>query len=138
MINETKTDDITTVAELYDYMEKKGFQFHYYDGFPKDEVDNAIKDIQDSNRRLILESTGLQQTLEDMIKQRQEAQEKKFTDEITKKESLQDLLDFQAEDAEVETENDSDALSVDFSEDADGASDKSSIVVKPKEEHSNE
>ena len=137
MINETKTDDITTVAELYDYMEKKGFQFHYYDGFPKDEVDNAIKDIQDSNRRLILESTGLQQTLEDMIKQRQEAQEKKFTDEITKKESLQDLLDFQAEDAEVETENDSDALSVDFTEEND-TSDNSPIVVKPKEEHSNE
>lgn len=139
MINETKTDDITTVAELYDYMEKKGFQFHYYDGFPKDEVDNAIKDIQDSNRRLILESTGLQQTLEDMIKQRQEAQEKKFTDEITKKESLQDLLDFQPEDAEVETENDSDALSVDFTEEND-ASDNSSVVVKPKaeEEHSNE
>ena len=137
MINETKTDDITTVAELYDYMEKKGFQFHYYDGFPKDEVDNAIKDIQDSNRRLILESTGLQQTLEDMIKQRQEAQEKKFTDEITKKESLQDLLDFQAEDAEVETENDSDALSADFTEESD-TSDNSPVVVKPKEEHSNE
>ena len=137
MINETKTDDITTVAELYDYMEKKGFQFHYYDGFPKDEVDNAIKDIQDSNRRLILESTGLQQTLEDMIKQRQEAQEKKFTYEITKKESLQDLLDFQAEDAEVETENDSDALSVDFTEEND-ASDNSPVVVKQKEEYSNE
>lgn len=72
-----------------------------------------------------------------MIKQRQEAQEKKFTNEVTKKETLQDLLDFQAEDAEVETENDSDALSVDFSEDA---SDGSSVVVKPKaeEEHSNE
>ena len=103
----------------------------------KKAVDNAIKDIQDSNRRLILESTGLQQTLEDMIKQRQEAQEKKFTDEITKKESLQDLLDFQAEDAEVETENDSDALSVDFTEEND-ASNNSPVVVKPKEEHSNE
>ena len=47
--NETKTDDITTVAELYDYMEKSGFQFKFYDGYDRDEVDRTIKDIQDTN-----------------------------------------------------------------------------------------
>ena len=66
MINETKTDDITTVAELYDYMEKQGFQFKFFDGYDRDEVDRTIKDIQAANRRLILESTGLQPLLEDM------------------------------------------------------------------------
>ena len=45
MINETKTDDITTVAELYDYMEKSGFKFKFYDGFDRDEVDRAIQRI---------------------------------------------------------------------------------------------
>ena len=57
---------------LYDYMEKSGFQFKFYDGFDRDEVDRSIKDIQDTNRRLILESTGLQQLLEDMIRQKAE------------------------------------------------------------------
>lgn len=116
MINETKTDDITTVAELYDYMEKNGFQMKFYDGFPKDEVDRTIQDIQESNRRLILESTGLQQTLEDMIKQRQKAQETEYTVEVTQRQSLQDLLNFDATDSEIDTENDEDALNESFDE----------------------
>lgn len=117
MINDTKTDDITTVAELYDYMERNGFQFKFYDGFPKDEVDTTIKDIQDSNRRLILESTGLQQTLEDMVRQRQESLESNRTQEITQQESLQDLLDFHTDDVTVEKEDDAEALNTNFSED---------------------
>lgn len=114
MINETKTDDITTVAELYDYMEKSGFQFRFYDGFPKDEVDTAIKDIQDTNRRLILESTGLQQTLEDMMRQRQENLESSHTQEITQQENLQDLLDFHPSDVVVDSESDDDVLNEQF------------------------
>ena len=118
MINETKTDDITTVAELFDYMEKQGFIFKYYDGFPKDEVDFAIKDIQEANKRLILESTGLQQLLEDMAKKRQEAQEEKHAQEISEKESLQDLLNFKAEDEPIEQEDDTEVLDQDFGEES--------------------
>jgi hypothetical protein len=116
MINETKTDDITTVAELYDYMEKSGFQFKFYDGFDRDEVDRSIKDIQDTNRRLILESTGLQQLLEDMIRQKAETTEMEHARNIAETESIQDLLNFSPADNEVDTEEDSDAITADFSE----------------------
>ena len=119
MINETKTDDITTVAELYDYMEKSGFQFKFYDGFDRDEVDRSIKDIQDTNRRLILESTGLQQLLEDMIRQKAETTEMEHARNIAETESIQDLLNFSPADNEVDTEDDSDVISTDFSDDDD-------------------
>ena len=130
MINETKTEDITTVAELYDYMEKNGFQFKFYDGFDRDEVDRSIKDIQDTNRRLILESTGLQQLLEDMIRQKMETTEMEHAKEVIESQSVQDLLNFVPEDGEVDTEDDSDVLSADFSEDAD---DKGSLKVIRKD-----
>lgn len=116
MINETKTDDITTVAELYDYMEKSGFQFKFYDGFDRDEVDRSIKDIQDTNRRLILESTGLQQLLEDMIRQKAETTEMEHARNIAENESIKDLLNFMPEDSEVDTEADTDVLNTDFSD----------------------
>ena len=116
MINETKTDDITTVAELYDYMERSGFQFKFYDGFDRDEVDRSIKDIQDTNRRLILESTGLQQLLEDMIRQKAETTEMEYARNIAENESIKDLLNFMPEDSEVDTEADTDVLNTDFSD----------------------
>lgn len=122
MINETKTEDITTVAELYDYMERQGFVFKYYDNFPKDEIDQAIQDIQESNRRLILESTGLQQLLEDMMKKRIEQQEAQYTQEVYEKENLQDLLNFKAEDEEVATEDDAAVTELDFSDEDSGGS----------------
>ena len=124
MINEAKTEDITTVAELYQYMEDQGFIFKYYQGDCKDEIDFAIKDIQDTNRRLILESTGLQAQLEEMIRQRTVSAEEEYAakvmnDGITAEEGttgLQDLLNFKAEDAPIETESDDDVLGLDFSE----------------------
>lgn len=121
MINETKTDDITTVAELYDYMEKSGFQFKFYDGYDRDEVDRTIKDIQDTNRRLILESTGLQPLLEDMMRQRMEQQEADVTKEATSApgKTLEDLLNFQPSDGEIATEDDSEVVNQDFDEGGD-------------------
>ena len=124
MINEAKTEDITTVAELYQYMEDQGFIFKYYQGDCKDEIDFAIKDIQDTNRRLILESTGLQAQLEEMIRQRTVSAEEEYAakvmnDGITAEEGttgLQDLLNFKAEDAPIETESDDEVLGLDFSE----------------------
>lgn len=119
MINETKTDDITTVAELYDFMEKQGFKFNFYDGYDRDEVDRTIKDINAANRRLILESTGLQPLLEDMMKQRQAAQEAQFAQEAVSEPgaTLEDLLNFNPEDSEVETENDDAVTGASFDED---------------------
>lgn len=114
MISETKTDEITTVAELFDYMEKQGFQPKYHHGDPKDEVDMTIKDIQESNRQLILEATGLQQVLEDMIRQRQDTIEKTHAEKVTEQISLQDLIDIENEDGEIAQEADNDVLNIDF------------------------
>ena len=117
MINETKTDDITTVAELYDYMERQGFQFKYFDGFDRDEVDRTIRDIQDANRQLILESTGLQSLLEEMRDQRNRTLEEEKTNQVIKEETpLEDLLNLSPADVDIDTEDDSEAIEEDFSE----------------------
>jgi len=117
MINETKTDDITTVAELYDYMERKGFEFKFNDGFDRDEVDRTIKDIQEYLRRLVLESTGLQPLLEDMMRKRMETMEEEKERESIEKTTLQDLLQYNPDDAEIETEADEDVLNQSFEDD---------------------
>ena len=126
MINETKTDDITTVAELYDYMEKSGFQFKFYDGYDRDEVDRTIKDIQDTNRRLILESTGLQPLLEEMTRKQMETKEEEYTAQIVNQDgaTLQDLLNFKPEDGEIDTEDDESATQLEFSESSESPVDK--------------
>lgn len=114
MINETKTDDITTVAELYDFMEKSGFKFKFNDGFDRDEVDRTIKDMQEYIRKLVLEATGLQPLLEDMMRQKMQTAEEEKTAEVTQKVTLQDILDFHAEDSEIATESDADVLNEEF------------------------
>lgn len=136
MINEAKTEDITTVAELYQYMEDQGFIFKYYQGDCKDEIDFAIKDIQDTNRRLILESTGLQAQLEEMIRQRTVSAEEEYAakvmnDGITAEDGttgLQDLLNFKAEDAPIDTESDDEVLGLDFTEDKPSPSTTTTII----------
>lgn len=116
MINETKTDDITTVAELYDYMEKNGFQFKFNDGFARDEVDRTIKDMQEYLRRLVLESTGLQPLLEEMMRKKMETAEEEQTLQATTQTSLEDMLNFNAEDTDIATEADEDVLNENFEE----------------------
>lgn len=117
MINETKTDDITTVAELYDFMEKNGFKFQFNDGFDRDEVDRTIKDMQEYLRKLVLESTGLQPLLEDMMRQKMQTAEEEKTAELTQQTTLQDLLNFTPEDTSIDTESDDDVLSEEFEDD---------------------
>ena len=136
MINEAKTEDITTVAELYQYMEDQGFIFKYFQGDCKDEIDFAIKDIQDTNRRLILESTGLQAQLEEMIRQRTVSAEEEYAakvmnDGITAEDGttgLQDLLNFKAEDAPIDTESDDEVLGINFNEEEPSSSDTVTII----------
>lgn len=129
MINETKTDDITTVAELYDYMEKSGFQFKFYDGYDRDEVDRAIKDIQETNRNLILESTGLQSLLEEMANARIRQQEEQDTSAALQDVSLQEMLDFKPSDITVDTEEDNEVLDMSFDE----GGNKTTTVIKKEE-----
>ena len=122
MINESKTDDITTVAELYQYMEDQGFVFKFHDGYDRDEVDRAITDIQETNRRLILESTGLQPLLEEMMRTRIKSKEEEYTQQVVENQQLQELLNFQADDGEIETESDDEALNTNFNDDDDSES----------------
>lgn len=117
MISESKTDDITTVAALYDYMEKSGFKFRFYDNVDRDELDRAIKDIQSTNKRLILESTGLNSLLEDMIRKKMDSMEAEKTEEATSEVSIDDLMNFNVDDyTEVATESDDEITSMDFNE----------------------
>ena len=130
MINETKTDDITTVAELYDYMEKGGYKFKFYDNFDRDEVDRAIKDIKDTNRRVILESTGLQPLLEEMARARMRTVEEEATNEIVNGDvTLQDMLDFKASDGDIDTEDDSEVLDMKFE-----SPDTSTKIIRKEED----
>lgn len=130
MINETKTDDITTVAELYDFMEKNNFQFKFNDGYDRDEVDRTIKDMQEYLRKLVLESTGLQPLLEDMMRQKMQTAEEEKAAEATQSMSLQDILQFTPEDTEIDTEDDKDVLNENFDEED---SSKQNIQIKMKE-----
>lgn len=135
MINESKTDDITTVAELYQYMEDQGFVFKFHDGFDKDEVDRAITDIQEANRRLILEATGLQSLLEEMIRKRTEEKEKDYAQSVVENTTLQDLMNFTPEENDIETESDEDALNINFAADEDfvEAKKKTTTIIQKEE-----
>ena len=132
MINETKTDDITTVAELYDFMEKQGFKFKFYDGFDRDEVDFTIKDIQETLRSLVLEATGLQPLLEQLAKKRLEQAEEEHFNAATQApgSTLQDLMESMPDDGEIETEVDSVATEHNFDEDLDDLGDDDEVAPK--------
>lgn len=132
MINQTKTDDITTVAELYQYMEDNGFEFKFHDGFDRDEVDMAITDIQNANRRLILEATGLETLLEDMINQKQRTIEETFAkQQVSEDITLKDLIDFSPADlqADISVETDEEALDMEFDAE-DDKDDSTTIILK--------
>lgn len=120
MIAETKTSDITTFAEAGEYLEKTGFIPTYDLSVTRDEVDQCLKDIQESQRRTILESTSIQPLLEDLIKKQQESIETQKTKQATSDVTLEDLMSFNPDDAtEVAVEADSDVTDLDFSEEKD-------------------
>lgn len=113
MIANTKTDDITTVSEIYQYLEDKGFKLRFYDNYDRDEIDVAIKDIQATNRRTILEATGLTSQLQEMIEQKKIQAEQTLSDEVTQEVSLEDLIKQNTE-LNIDTEDDNEALNLDF------------------------
>ena len=64
MIEASQSDVIRTVADLVQHLEEKGFEFDYYDGVERDVYDKTINEMKGYLRTLVLESTGLEQTLE--------------------------------------------------------------------------
>lgn len=113
MIANTKTDDILTMSDLTQYLEDKGFKLRFYDGKDRDEIDVALKDINATNRKAILEATGLTSQLQEMLDQKKQQAEQMFTDEVTSEVSLEDLIASNKE-VQVETESDEEALNLDF------------------------
>ena len=88
-------------------------------------MDKTLKDITESNRRLILESTGLGTLLEEMARKRAKTAEEKYTEEVTSRTSLQELLEYNPEETEVETEDDSSIIDGDL--DLDDAAESPSL-----------
>ena len=103
-------------------MKQNGFQFQFYDNNSRDEVDRTIKDMQEYLRKLVLESTGLGTLLEEMARTRIQNAEQDLTNQAAEKMSLDDLMNFSADDMEVDTEADDEAINEDFSADQDDSS----------------
>lgn len=133
MIRETKTDEITTVSELYDYMEKSGFKFRFYDNNDRDEVDFTIKDIQETNRALILEATGLQPLLEQLAKKRIEQAEEEQAIRATSDTKLDDLLEAMPDEDSIATESDTIATEHDFSDEAEDDDSNIALTIVRKD-----
>ena len=133
MIRETKTDEITTVSELYDYMEKSGFKFRFYDNNDRDEVDFTIKDIQETNRALILEATGLQPLLEQLAKKRIEQAEEEQAIRATSDIKLGDLLEAMPDENSIATESDTMAIEHDFSDEAEDDDSNIALTIVRKD-----
>ena len=120
MIETTKSSNITTLSEMASYLEDTGFKYEFYDGFPRDEVDRAINDINNANRKTILECTQVQPLIEERIRKDMEAKESAATKEAQDAVTLQEMMNFNPDDvAEVQVEDDSEVQNIDFSSEED-------------------
>lgn len=115
MIANTKTDDITTLSELCQLIEDLGYKLKHFDGIDRDEIDVAIRDIQETNKRLVLEATGLMNQLQDMIEQKKQQTEEALAERAEEEVPIEDLVAANKE-VQVEVESDDEALNMDFGE----------------------
>lgn len=84
LIESAQSDVLRTVADLSAYLEEKGFEFTFYDKVERDVVDITINNIQDYLRTLVLESVGLDATL-DLISSKYVEQMKKDAADLAHK-----------------------------------------------------
>jgi hypothetical protein len=77
MIESAQTEVIRTVADLAQFLEDNNFEFTFYDNEDRDIVDKTIRDMKEHLRSLVMESTGLEQTLEMIQKKYTEGQSEK-------------------------------------------------------------
>lgn len=83
---------IKTVADLYKYMEKNGYEFKFYDHEERDIVDRTIKDIKDTIRKEISNATGLDIKLEEIQKTFKQQQETNLTEEVIQDSPLSAII----------------------------------------------
>lgn len=82
LIESAQTDVIRTVADLANYLEEQGYEFKFYDNYERDVVDKTINDLKEHLRTLVLESTGLEATLELISKKYQEGVKLKIEEDV--------------------------------------------------------
>ena len=106
MIDSANTDVIRNVSDLVQYLEENNFEFEYYDKVERDIVDQTINVLKEHTTNLVLESTGLEATL-NQIKESYEAQKQMEADSSAFRAlPLEELLQFarQQDDEEIEAE----------------------------------
>lgn len=85
-------DVITTVADLADYIEKCGGEYHYYDNVSRDIVDKTIADIKEYLRVLVTDATGLGATLENITNQYKQNLENNAAQQSIQNMPLEELM----------------------------------------------
>lgn len=125
LIESQETEVLRTVSDLANYLEGEGFEFEFYDKVERDVVDKTISNIQDYLRTLVLESTGLDATL-DLISSKYKEELKEGAaekahlelpiDEITriaKEEQAKEIDDELAQESIFEDDNDYEEIEYD-------------------------
>jgi hypothetical protein len=116
MIESAQTEVIRTVADLAQFLEDNNFEFKFYDNQDRDIVDKTIRDMKEHLRTLVMESTGLEQTLEMINKKYSEGKQEKANlaaekmiplEEIMAKakEEYNEEIDSELEDEDILEEN---------------------------------
>ena len=113
MIEESKTEDLTTLSEVAELLEREGFEMPYYDGGNRDAIDFAIKNIQETNAALIKEATGLTAQIENITNRLKMEQELQKTAEATSDISIDDLMQ-NYDNIDIPEEDDETVLNEDF------------------------
>jgi hypothetical protein len=102
LIESAQTDVIRTVADLANYLEENGFKFNFYDEFERDVVDKTINDLKEHLRTLVLESTGLEATLELIAKKYQESEDLQIEEDILRQLPLDEITRIAKEEMNAE------------------------------------
>ncbi len=92
MIESAQTEVIRTVADLAQFLEDNNFEFTFYDNQDRDIVDKTIRDMKEHLRTLVMESTGLEQTLEMIQKKYTEGQQEKAKISATELVPLEEVM----------------------------------------------
>lgn len=115
MIEKTKTDDITTLAEVAEVLEDNGFVMPYYHGEEKDAIDVAIKNIQDTNRYTILNATGLGELITQIADRHQQIKNDEQTSAAEQETSIDDLKkEYMPEPEDIPDDADADITNQEF------------------------
>lgn len=116
LIESSQTDVIRTVADLANYLEEQGFEFKFYDNYERDIVDKTINNMKEHLRTLVLESTGLEATLDMISKKYQESMNNQADNKAIAAMPLEELVRKAKE--EIDTKVDSELSEEDIVEDA--------------------